>query len=86
MIRQTSSSSKVLNLKDPKMLLPVFIPTCGQESGATTHCVELVEGQGTGREFHLLFPTQRRLHDETGCPIPGSIPNRYPTTISQFKE
>lgn len=50
------------------MLFPVFTLTCGQEVGATMYSVELAESQGTEREFHLLFPTQRGLHDSV-CPM-----------------
>lgn len=68
-----------------KYAFPSLFSHCSVvEVGASRYCVEIVERQGTGREFHLLFPTQRRLHDPTVCLISGSTPNRYLTTYSQF--
>lgn len=56
--------------------------TCGQEAGATM-C--WVSWRTREREFHLLFPTQRSLHDPTGCPISGYTPKRF-LTCSQLRE
>lgn len=70
----STNSTKVLQLKDSKMLSPVSTLTCGWEAGATRYWAETGEGQGTGRGFHLLFSTQRRLKDPTGCPILDLLP------------
>ena len=70
----STNSTKVLQLKDSKMLSPDSTLTCGWEAGATRYWAETGEGQGTGRGFHLLFSTQRRLKDPTGCPIRDLLP------------